>query len=139
MILTERALVDAAAAALNPAPDPGDYDPVSVDVYADIDEPLIIESGQHVVQPCSQRVNMPDNLVAFVSGRSTHMRRGIFMPFGVVDPGFKSDRNNPFKLEFGNTSDGAGLIEPDEPAARLTFIELKSETDGYDGQWGADL
>ncbi len=136
MILTGEALVEAANAALYPSPAPEDFGPVSVDVYADIDEPLIVESGQHVVLPCSQAVDMPNDVMAVVTGRSTHMRSGLFMPCGIVDPGFRSSEESPFKLEFGNTSDGAGLIEPDEPAARLTFIKLAEKTDGYDGRWG---
>lgn len=140
MILTGDALEEAANNVLAPSPAPSDFGPVSVDVYAAIEEPRIVESGEHLVVPCAQDVDMPNDLCAFVTGRSTHMRDGMFMPCGVVDPGFRSDRRAgaPFKLEFGNTSDGAGLIEPGEPAARLTFIELRGETDGYDGRWGMD-
>lgn len=138
MILTGDALREAAREALDPTPVPSDYGPVSVDVYADIDEPRIVESGEHLVVPCYQDVEMPNDLCAMVTGRSTHMRDGLFMPAGWVDPGFYSDRADdfPFKLEFGNTSDGAGLIEPDEPAARLVFFGLREETEGYDGRWG---
>lgn len=136
MILTGDALLEAAYTALDPAPDVSAFGPISVDVYADIEEPRIVESGEHLVLPAAETVDMPDDLCAMVTGRSTHMRQGLFMPCGWVDPGFRSSPERPFKLEFGNTSDGAGLLMPDEPAARLVFFRLQSETQGYDGQWG---
>lgn len=138
MILTGEALREAARSALDPPPAEGDFGPVSVDVHAHIEEPKIVESGEHWVIAAQQDISVPLDIVVMITGRSKHMQDGLFMPAGWLDPGFESDRagGSPLKLEFGNTSDGAGLVEPDEPAARLTFFQLDGETEGYDGRWG---
>lgn len=135
-ILTGAALQEAAETALDPEPEPVDFGPMSVDVYADIDEPHIVESGEHWVVPAREHIDVPRDIAILISGRSTHMRQGLFMPVGWLDPGFVSSYDSPLKLEFGNTSDGASLIEPDEAAARLTFFELESGTQGYRGRYG---
>lgn len=136
MILSNGALMEAAEGILDPAPEPTDFGPISVDVYADIDEPHIVESGDHWVVAARENVDMPKDTAAMITGRSTHMRDGLFMPAGWLDPGFKSSDRSPLKLEFGNTSDGAGLIEPDEAAARLVFFRLETGTNGYQGRYG---
>jgi len=135
MILTGGALYETAENALTPAPDPDAFGPVSVDVRVDIDGTgIIVESGDHLVAPALEEMDMPDDKAALLTGRSTHMRQGMFMPAGWVDPGY----SGVLKLEFGNTSDGAAYLEDGEAAARLIFFELRRETDGYDGQYGDD-
>lgn len=136
MILAGSNLRTVAARSLDPTPDDGAFGPMSVDLYPGIDEPRIIESGEHLVLPAVRHIDMPRNLAALVTGRSTHMRQGLFMPAGWIDPGFASCEESPLKLEFGNTSDGAAVLYPDEPAARLVFFELSESTGGYDGRYG---
>lgn len=136
MILTGEALRDAAGAALDPRPPDGAFGPVSVDVHLPDDGPRIVESGEHLVAEAAESVDVPRNLAALLTGRSKHMRQGLFMPAGWVDPGFRSGPSGPFKLEFGNTSDGAALLESGEAAGRLVFFRLQDRTEGYDGRWG---
>lgn len=137
MILTGAALQEVAETALDPEPSPTAFGPTSVDVYPGIDEPHIVESGEHWVVPAREHIDVPKDIAVLISGRSTHMRQGLFMPVGWLDPGFKSTDESPLKLEFGNTSDGASLVEYNEPAARLTFFELADGTNGYQGRYGA--
>lgn len=134
VILIGGALYDVAERALDPAPEPEDFGPVSVDVHAGFGDRRIVESGEHLVVPALEQVHMPNDVVALLTGRSTHMRDGLFVPAGWVDPGYSGE----LKLEFGNTSDGAAVIEGHEAAARLVFFELRNETGGYDGRYGDD-
>jgi deoxycytidine triphosphate deaminase len=137
VILTGDALREAALEALDPYPGEDAVGPMSVDVHLDTDEPHIVESGEHWVTPARESVDMPLDRAALLTGRSSHMRQGLFMPAGWVDPGFRSTAASEFKLEFGNTSDGAALLEPGEAAGRLVFFELRDSTEGYDGRWQA--
>jgi dCTP deaminase len=132
MILTGGRLIHAAETALEPEPEHSDYGPVSVDVHLDEPNTVLVESGEHWVTPARERIDMPNDVAALLTGRSTHMRDGLFMPAGWVDPGYTGE----LKLEFGNTSDGAAILESGEPAARLVFFELRGEVDGYDGKYG---
>jgi len=136
MILTGAALQEVAETMLEPEPSPVDFGPTSVDVYPDIDEPHIVESGEHWVVAARENIDVPKDIAILISGRSSHMRQGLFMPVGWLDPGFRSSDAEPLKLEFGNTSDGASLVEADEPAARLTLFELRDGTNGYQGRYG---
>lgn len=126
-------LREAARSALSPEPAGSMFGPASVDVGVEpADSPIVVESGEHLVLPAEERVSMAPDLCAQVTGRSAHMRDGLFMPAGWIDPGYEGE----LKLEFGNTSDGAAVLDPLEPVARLTFFRLPEETDGYDGRWG---
>jgi deoxycytidine triphosphate deaminase len=138
MILTGEALRDAAERALRPDVVPGHglgggrFGPISVDVHVGFADRRIVESGEHLVVPALEEVDMPTDLAAMITGRSTHMRSGLFMPAGWVDPGYSGE----LKLEFGNTSDGAAVIDGHEAAARLVFFQLDGDTDGYSGRYG---
>jgi deoxycytidine triphosphate deaminase len=135
MILTGDALREKAEEVLDPAPPESAYGPCSVDVHIPDAGRVVIESGEHWVTPARESVEMPLDTAALLTGRSSHMRDGMFMPAGWLDPGFASTPESPLKLEFGNTSDGAGVLEPGEAAGRLTFFGLATETGGYDGRW----
>jgi len=139
VILAGERLQEVARKAISPEPIPKDFGQMSVDVHARTPEPrTIIESGEHLVIPAAEHVSIPTDVGAMITGRSTHMRQGLFSPAGWLDPGFESTDDDPLKLEFGNTSDGAAVLTQEEPAARLTFFELSCDTEGYDGQYGAD-
>lgn len=132
MILTGGALYGTAEEVLDPEPEPSDFGPISVDVHVGVDSRHVVESGEHWVTPALEEVDVPNDVAVMLTGRSTHMRQGMFVPCGWLDPGYSGE----LKLEFGNTSDGAAVIEAHEPAARLVFFELRGETDGYDGRYG---
>ena len=134
MILTGDALYEAALRALDhpDETDAGRFGPISVDVHVGFEERRIVESGEHLVVDALETIDMPADLAALLTGRSTHMRDGLFMPAGWIDPGY----SGRLKLEFGNTSDGAAVIDGREAAGRLVFFRLDRETRGYDGRYG---
>lgn len=128
MILTGEQLAHAVEYAMDPAPEP---DVASVDVH--VPERLVVEAHGFAVVDAREHLSMPLDLAAFITGRSKHMRDGVTMPGGVVDPGF----DNSFALEFFNHSDEDYVIEAGEAGGRLTFHTLSEETPGYEGRWTA--
>lgn len=121
MILAGDALEAAAGMALDPTPE---VDRASVDVHAS--ERTVVEPHGYAVTEAAEALSMPDGLAATITGRSSHMRAGVTMPGGFVDPGYEA----PFALEFFNHGDEPFVIEEGEAAGRLTFFRLM-DIDGW--------
>lgn len=115
MILTGERLSATAATALSPTPS---IDEASVDVH--VPREVVVPAHGYEVVYALEELDMPDHVVASITGRSSHMRDGVTMPGGFVDPGF----HDRFALEFFNHSDEAFVIEEGEAGGRLTFMEL---------------
>lgn len=127
MILTGERLLGATKSTLDPWPEP---DAASVDLHLERD--LLIPAKQFATAPALERVDMPTHLLANLTGRSAHMRRGLYMPGGVVDPGF----SGPLELELFNMSGEVQRVQRGEAAARLVFHALHEDVEPYDGRWG---
>jgi len=127
VILTGEDLEFVVRSALDPSPEP---DVASVDVH--VPERLVVPAHGFAVVDARERLDVPEDLVAMITGRSSHMRDGVTMPGGVVDPGFCGD----FALEFFNHSGDDYVIEEGEAGGRLTFQTASSRTEGYSGRWG---
>jgi deoxycytidine triphosphate deaminase len=78
-----------------------------------------------------ERVNMPQDLLAISTPRSTLFRSGVYILGGQVPPGYCGElsmgiynfRNEPFELEMG-----ARVLH-------IMFSEVKGESNLYRGQW----
>ena len=76
-------------------------------------------------------VNMPENLLALMTARSTLFRSGVCIFGGQVPPGYKGGlnmgienfRNEDFRLEMGSR------------VVHIMFFEVKGEGNLYRGQW----
>lgn len=76
-------------------------------------------------------VNMPDDLLAIMTPRSTLFRSGVFIFGGQVPPGYKGGlnmgiynfRQEDFRLEMG-----ARVVH-------IMFFQVKGESNLYRGQW----
>ncbi|MDP4007089.1 MAG: hypothetical protein Q8P55_00640 [bacterium] len=76
-------------------------------------------------------VNMPENLLAIMTPRSTLFRSGVYIFGGQVPPGYKGGlnmgiynyRNTDFRLEIGSR------------VVHIMFFEVKGEGNLYRGQW----
>lgn len=126
MIVVGDDLCDLVEATLSPCSEP---DSCSVDVCVSRD--VTIEPQSFETAPALEEFNMPNETTAHLTGRSSHMRQGIYMPGGYVDPGFTGE----LELEFFNMSNETVEIIEGEAAARLTFIKLSDTVTGYDGRW----
>lgn len=78
-----------------------------------------------------ESVNMPDNLLAIMTPRSTLFRSGVFIFGGQTPPGYKGGltmgiynfRNEKFELEMGSR------------VVHIMFFEVEGESNLYKGQW----
>jgi len=120
MILTGVALEAAANHVLSPALEP---DRASIDVR--VSEPVVVEPHSYAVVDSLETVKMPENLAATITGRSSHMRAGVTMPGGVVDPGYE----DTFALEFFNHNGEPFELEAGDRGGRLTFMQLTTRPD----------
>lgn len=127
MILHGDDLCDVASVCLTPPPE--EVNTVSVDVC--IAEEVTLAPGEFATCPALEDVDMMNHVACLLTGRSAHMRKGIYMPGGMVDPGFDAE----LMLEFFNMSENMHVIPEGEPAARLTFFQLDDDVSPYDGKW----
>lgn len=99
----------------------------------------IILPGQFVLATTIEYFELPNNLTAFVEGRSSLGRMGLFIQnAGWVDPGFKGE----ITLELFNANRCAIELEAGRRVGQLVFAKLDdfalNPYDGkYQGQRGA--
>lgn len=127
MILVGEQLESAAVQTLHPLI--ASVDSTSVDVH--VSQGLLLEPKEFKTVPTSEAFDLATDLTCLLTGRSSHMRRGLYMPGGWVDPGMKGH----VELEIFNMSDEQREIRKGEAAARLVFFELSEFVDAYDGKW----
>ena len=78
-----------------------------------------------------EKLNVPDNLLAIFTPRSTLFRSGVYIFGGQTAPGYKGGlttgiynfRDEDFELELGAR------------AMHIMFFEIKGEVNLYKGQW----
>ena len=99
----------------------------------------ILLPGQFVLATTMEYVSLPDNLTAFVEGRSSLGRLGLFIQnAGWVDPGFQGE----ITLELFNANRCAIELKAGRRVGQLVFAEmddtaLKPYNGKYQGQKGA--
>ena len=100
---------------------------------------FLIMPGQFVLATTMEYFELPDNLTAFVEGRSSLGRMGLFIQnAGWVDPGFKGE----ITLELYNANRCAIELKAGRRVGQLVFAEMDDHAlnpyDGkYQGQKGA--
>ena len=108
------------------------YKTINTDTY-------ILLPGQFVLATTMVYVSLPDNLTAFVEGRSSLGRLGLFIQnAGWVDPGFQGE----ITLELFNANRCAIELKAGRRVGQLVFAEmddtaLKPYNGKYQGQKGA--
>lgn len=99
----------------------------------------ILLPGQFVLATTMEFVELPDNLTAFVEGRSSLGRLGLFIQnAGWVDPGFKGE----ITLELFNANRCAIELNSGRRIGQLVFAQLDDNAlnpyrGKYQGQRGA--
>jgi deoxycytidine triphosphate deaminase len=92
---------------------------------------ITLEPQVYYLMKTIERVNMPQDLLAISTPRSTLFRSGVYIFGGQVPPGYKGElsmgiynfRNEPFGLEMG-----ARVLH-------IMFSEVRGESNLYRGQW----
>ena len=100
---------------------------------------FLIMPGQFVLATTMEYFELPDNLTAFVEGRSSLGRMGLFIQnAGWVDPGFKGE----ITLELYNANKCAIELKAGRRVGQLVFAEMDDHAINpyngkYQGQTGA--
>jgi dCTP deaminase len=133
---------------IRPWPSDGAIQPASVDltlgegfknvygdnVVTDEDGSVVLDQGDFLLGTTTERVGIPDDLVARVEGKSSLGRRGLLVhaTAGFIDPGFKGQ----VTLEFYNISPRPFILKPGIFVCQLSFDELDEPAErpyGTDG------
>lgn len=102
-------------------------------------EKIILFPGQFILGTTMEYIKLPDNLTAFVEGRSSLGRLGLFVQnAGWVDPGFDGE----ITLELFNASRFSIELHSGDRIAQLVFAKMERSADKpyvgkYNGQKGA--
>src|SRR4051795_3706415 len=86
------------------------------------DEPFIVHPGEFVLGRTAEYIEMPDDLVSRVEGKSSLGRLGLIVhaTAGFVDPGFRGT----LTLEITNLTRVPIVLWPGKPIAQLSFRPL---------------
>lgn len=92
---------------------------------------VVLEPGAYYTLKTIESVNMPDNLLAIMTPRSTLFRSGVYIFGGQVPTGYSGGlsmgiynfRQEPFNLELG-----ARVVH-------IMFFEVQGKGNMYRGQW----
>lgn len=102
-------------------------------------ETYLLLPGQFVLATTKEYINLPDNLTAFVEGRSSLGRMGLFIQnAGWVDPGFSGE----ITLELFNANRCAIELQAGRRIGQLVFAQMDQAASSpyrgkYQGQRGA--
>lgn len=108
------------------------YKTIKTDTY-------LLLPGQFVLATTMEYIELPDDLTAFVEGRSSLGRMGLFIQnAGWVDPGFKGE----ITLELFNANRCAIELKAGRRVGQLVFAKMDREAQNpyrgkYQGQTGA--
>jgi len=94
-------------------------------------EKVLLKPQTYYLMKTIETVNIPDNLLAIFTPRSTLYRSGIYVFGGQSAPGYKGGltmgiynfRDEEFELEMGSR------------VLHMMFFEVKGESSLYRGQW----
>ena len=102
----------------------GETDEYTESTVVDEDGEYILHPGDFVLGTTHERVEIPDDLIAHVEGRSSLGRLAIVVhaTAGLCDPGYKGQ----ITLELSNLGTAPVALTPGMRISQLTFTELKT-------------
>lgn len=112
------------------------YTPV-YDTVDHITDSLKLKPGDRVLGHTYEKVHMPDDLAAQLTGRSSLGRLfvAVHQTAGWIDPSFEGE----ITLEIANFSRHQVVeIDPGDRIGQLVFFQVDNSTDGYDGKYQGD-
>ncbi len=91
-------------------------------VVVDDDEPFVIHPGEFVLGRTLEHVEIPDDIVARIEGKSSLGRLGLIVhaTAGFCDPGFRGT----LTLELANLTRVPIMLRPGAKIAQLSFMTL---------------
>lgn len=96
------------------------------------EEGMVIHPGEFVLGSTLETLNVPDNLVARIEGRSSYARLGLIphAAAGFVDPGFEGQ----ITLEIQNLGNVPITIYPEDRICQVVFETMTSTADNPYGE-----
>lgn len=90
----------------------------------DITSGYVLQPGEFILATTRERVTLPDDVCAFLHGRSTLGRLGLLVHVtaGLIDPGYDGE----ITLEVANVGDLELGLRPGQRIGQLTFEEMSS-------------
>lgn len=97
------------------------------------EKPVMIMPGEFMLATTIEKVNCPDDVAAYVEGRSSIGRLGLQVQnAGFIDPGFKGE----ITLELANQSRVPIKVIPGMRICQVVFMMLtESSMNPYDGKY----
>ncbi|MFQ3285568.1 MAG: dCTP deaminase [Natronomonas sp.] len=94
------------------------------ETHVDEGEEFILHPGDFVLGTTKERVEIPDDLLGTVQGRSSLGRLAVVIhaTAGIVDPGYRGQ----ITLELSNLGTAPVALQPDMRISQVIFTELKS-------------
>jgi dCTP deaminase len=108
------------------------------------DDPLILHPGEFVLGSTTEKVTLPDDLVARLEGKSSLGRLGLLIhsTAGFVDAGW----DGHLTLELSNVANLPITVYPGMKIGQISFLEMTTAAERpygsdtlrskYQGQWG---
>lgn len=96
------------------------------------EEGVVVHPGEFILGSTLETVDVPNDLVARVEGRSSYGRLGIIVhaTAGYIDPGFKGD----ITLEIQNLGNAPVKLYPEDRVCQLVFETMTSEAERAYGE-----
>ena len=95
-----------------------------------------MKPGEFVLGTTKEYIQMPDNVAAFVQGRSSIGRIGLTVQnAGFIDPGF----HGAITLELVNESPSVIHLVPGYPLAQLVFFDCYKVKESYRGKYNGQV
>ncbi len=128
MILSDRTIreeIEAERIVIEPF-DPACVQPSSVDLHLDA-EAFILHPGEFVLGSTSERIALPDDLVARLEGKSSLGRLGLLIhsTAGFVDAGW----DGQLTLELSNVCNLPITLYPGMKIGQISFIRMTTPAD----------
>lgn len=140
---TIKAEIEGGNIGVTPLPSESQYQPASLDLcigrkmydpYNDSYRNNVeLHPGDFRLCHTEEYIELPNDIAAFVAGRSSIGRKGIFVHVvaGWIDPGFQGE----ITLEMVNVSNEVHEFEEGDRVAQMVFFPLDQESEGYQGQY----
>ena len=106
---------------------------ISIQYRSIVAEKFLLLPGQFVLASTMEYLRLPNNLTAFVEGRSSIGRLGLFIQnAGWVDPGFEGE----ITLELFNASSSAIELKAGRRVGQLVFAQMDCNAERpYQGKY----
>lgn len=152
MILSDKTIaerIDRGELIAQPTPEADQVQPASLDLRMGPEkyiprtgelveeDPVVLEPDEAYICHTLDVVNLPDDVTAFLTGRSSVGRAGVIVhkTAGWIDPGWYGQ----LRLEPQNFSHEPWEVPVGTRVCQLAFFQLDQASSGYDGQYQGQM